>query len=102
MMHDSMVRRGSLATRMREPREHFAGACVDVTRSSGEPSLPTPRATPLQSSPGFWRFWHLTAPRASVVGLNGLLGRVHNRHAVHPARPAWPVREGPGQAGAEW
>ena len=42
------------------------------------------------------------APRASVMGLHGPLGRVHNRRVVHPARPAWPVREGPGQAGAEW
>jgi hypothetical protein len=42
------------------------------------------------------------APRASVVGLHGPLGRKHNRRVVHPARPGQPVREGLPQAGAEW
>ena len=103
MMQDHVVGLGSLAqTRARTPRVFRWGMRRNkhVLLSVRVSAHAKGHAPPKHS--GVFALLALTAPRASVVGLNGLLGRVHIRRVVHPARPAWPVIEGPGQAGAEW
>lgn len=103
MRHDSRCQVGVLTCLRSMTPVSFGGACVGSTSVyAASLDLPTPGPRPTKAVPGFC-FWRvLTAPRASVVSLNGLLGRVHTRRVVHPARPAGPVSEGSGQAGVEW
>jgi hypothetical protein len=77
--HNSLVRCGSLAKSMtRTPRAFRRGVrgCKLVHRPSQH--LPTPRATPLRSSPGFcfWRLrdWTTLPARTAANGTCGLMG----------------------------